>query len=91
MLDITVPTLLNPTHSAEAGASLADIEREHILTTLKACNWRIRGVGGTAEILDVKPSTLEAKMKKLGLSRPRPHPLNWVQPKLPEVDESERY
>jgi transcriptional regulator with GAF, ATPase, and Fis domain len=49
--------------------SLADSERDVIIRTLKYCNGRIRGQQGAAEILDVKPTTLEARMKKLGITR----------------------
>jgi transcriptional regulator with GAF, ATPase, and Fis domain len=51
---------------------LIDVEREHILTILESTNWRIRGVSGAAEQLGLKPTTLETRMAKLGLNRPRP-------------------
>jgi len=51
---------------------LADAEREHIRTVLERTGWRIRGHGGAAELLGVKPSTLEGRMAKLELRRPRP-------------------
>ena len=44
-------------------------ERDHIIAVLKNCNGRIRGVGGAAEILNVQPTTLASKMKKLGIKR----------------------
>jgi transcriptional regulator with GAF, ATPase, and Fis domain len=47
--------------------SLADAERETIIRVLKYCNGRIRGPKGAADILDIKPTTLEARMKKLGI------------------------
>ncbi|MVT42096.1 hypothetical protein GO495_16005 [Chitinophaga oryziterrae] len=47
--------------------SLADAEREAIIRVLKYCNGRIRGPHGAADILDIKPTTLEARMKKLGI------------------------
>ena len=50
--------------------SLKECEREQILCVLQQTGWRIRGVGGAAERLDIKPTTLEAKMAKLGLRRP---------------------
>ena len=43
--------------------------RERILRTLEETQWRIRGPGGAAEILDVKPTTLESRMAKLGIVR----------------------
>lgn len=44
-------------------------EREYIATTLKKTKGRIRGTGGAAELLNIKPSTLESKMAKLNLRR----------------------
>ena len=49
--------------------SIDDMEREHILKTLKYCHGRVGGYSGAAELLDVPPSTLFSKMKKLGLKR----------------------
>jgi formate hydrogenlyase transcriptional activator len=49
--------------------SLKAAEHDHILQALKATGWRIRGSGGAAEILEVNPSTLESRMKKLGIKR----------------------
>jgi formate hydrogenlyase transcriptional activator len=49
--------------------SLEAVEREHILQVLKSNGWRVRGAGGAAEILDINPSTLESRMKKLGITR----------------------
>ena len=49
--------------------SLAELEREHILAVLERTGGRIRGEQGAAEILDIKPTTLEARMKKLGITR----------------------
>jgi hypothetical protein len=39
---------------------------------LQATRGRIYGPGGAAEILGVKPSTLQSKMKKLGIVRVSP-------------------
>jgi len=50
---------------------LDDIEREHILSVLQSTGWRIRGDGGAAERLGLKPSTLEGRMAKLQLRRPQ--------------------
>jgi formate hydrogenlyase transcriptional activator len=49
---------------------LADVEREHIRSVLQRTGWRIRGRAGAAELLNLKPSTLEGRMEKLGLRRP---------------------
>jgi formate hydrogenlyase transcriptional activator len=50
--------------------SLRDKEREHILEALQRSRWKIHGPGGTAEILDINPSTLASRMKKLGIAKP---------------------
>ncbi|NCA71062.1 MAG: GAF domain-containing protein [Sphingobacteriia bacterium] len=52
------------------GGTLEDIEREHIRQVLEQTGWRIRGSGGAAERLAIKPTTLESRMKRLGLRRP---------------------
>jgi transcriptional regulator with GAF, ATPase, and Fis domain len=44
-------------------------ERDHIIAVLKKCNGRIWGAGGAAELLDVPPSTLKSKMKKLNIHK----------------------
>lgn len=49
--------------------SLKDVERTHILSTLEKTGWRVRGRNGAAALLEVPPSTLESKMKKLGIKR----------------------
>jgi transcriptional regulator with GAF, ATPase, and Fis domain len=45
------------------------MQREHIFRALEKTRWRIRGHNGAAEILDLKPTTLENRMKKLGIHR----------------------
>ena len=50
-------------------ATLEENERRHILGVLELTGWRIRGAGGAAERLDVKPTTLESRMKKLNIER----------------------
>jgi DNA-binding NtrC family response regulator len=44
-------------------------ERDHIITVLKKCNGRIWGPGAAAEILNIPPSTLKSRMKKLGIQK----------------------
>jgi two-component system response regulator HydG len=44
-------------------------ERDHILTALDRCNWKIYGQGGAAELLDINGSTLKSRMKKLGIEK----------------------
>ena len=66
-----VITLPESTSSAVARSpKLLDVEREHILAVLESSAWRIRGAGGAAARLGMKPTTLETRMAKLGLKRP---------------------
>src|SRR5512139_1797228 len=50
--------------------NLHDMERIHVLSILEKTGWRVSGKGGAAEALGLKRTTLEAKMKKLGIKRP---------------------
>jgi formate hydrogenlyase transcriptional activator len=49
--------------------TLEDVEREHILKVLSQTGWQISGNAGAAEILGMKRTTLESRMKKLGIRR----------------------
>jgi transcriptional regulator with GAF, ATPase, and Fis domain len=50
--------------------SLEEIEKHHIEKILMQTNGKIYGTDGAAAILGLKPSTLQSKMKKLGIQRP---------------------
>jgi formate hydrogenlyase transcriptional activator len=56
-----------------------DAERYAILRALELSGWRISGRAGAAEILGLKPTTLHAKMKKLGIHRPSAEPSSQPQ------------
>jgi transcriptional regulator with GAF, ATPase, and Fis domain len=49
--------------------TIKELERHHILEMLELTGWRVSGEKGAAKILGVKPTTLEARMKKLGIKR----------------------
>lgn len=49
--------------------TMEEMEREHILTVLKKCNHRVAGPGGAAEFLQLPPSTLYSRIRKLGISK----------------------
>ena len=51
------------------GRSLEDVERQHIVAVLEENGWRVSGDRGAARILGLKRTTLEARMKKLGIHR----------------------
>ena len=48
---------------------LNSVEKEHIIQVLDKTNWKVSGNKGAAKILGLKATTLEARMKKLGISR----------------------
>ncbi|HVN37972.1 MAG TPA: sigma 54-interacting transcriptional regulator [Myxococcota bacterium] len=49
-------------------ATLDEIQRAAILEALQACNWVIGGPQGAAALLGIKRTTLQARMRKLGMS-----------------------
>jgi formate hydrogenlyase transcriptional activator len=63
-LAMTGPEIIRPP------ASLEDAERDHIRRALEAADWVIGGSAGAAVRLGMKRTTLQSKMKKLGISRP---------------------
>ena len=67
-LEVRVPRMASS--DIPANLSLEDAERRHILGVLEKSGWRITGQGGAAEILGLKRTTLQSKMKKLGMKRP---------------------
>jgi len=58
------------TRTVPGYTTLKDTERSLILRTLEAAGWVIGGANGAAARLGVKRTTLIAKMKRLGISRP---------------------
>jgi transcriptional regulator with GAF, ATPase, and Fis domain len=52
------------------GGTMQEVERAHIEKVLEECDWKIRGKGGAAENLGLKRTTLQSRMKKLGIERP---------------------
>jgi formate hydrogenlyase transcriptional activator len=51
-------------------STLEEAERQHILRALKQTQWRIAGPKGAAMLLGMKRTTLQARMRKLGIRRP---------------------
>ena len=49
--------------------TLEEIERNHIVDVLESAQWRVYGKNGAAEILGLKPSTLQHRMKKLDIKK----------------------
>jgi transcriptional regulator with GAF, ATPase, and Fis domain len=67
---LVIPLPESTSSAVARSPKLVDIEREHILAVLESSSWRIRGAGGAAARLGMKPTTLETRMAKLGLKRP---------------------
>jgi formate hydrogenlyase transcriptional activator len=56
--------------STSSISTLEDAERQHILRALRQTEWRIAGPKGAAVLLGMKRTTLQARMRKLGIRRP---------------------
>jgi formate hydrogenlyase transcriptional activator len=69
-LTIAVPR--TATTPAAQSTRLDDVEKAHIRSVLESVGWRIRGTNGAADRLGLRPTTLETRMAKLGIRRPKP-------------------
>ena len=49
--------------------SLEELEKKHIIKVLEITKWKVSGENGAAKFLNLKPTTLDSKMKKLGIKR----------------------
>lgn len=70
--DVSQPPVVNRREQERAGGesdSLERIEREHILRVLNQTDWVVSGPNGAAARLGLKRTTLQARMKKLGIKR----------------------
>ena len=65
-LDTCVSPCLN---KEEQILPFREMEAEYIIKALKRCGGKISGRGGAAELLDLKPTTLYSKMKRLGIKK----------------------
>ncbi|MEM9555890.1 MAG: sigma-54 dependent transcriptional regulator [Acidobacteriota bacterium] len=71
---VAIDDLLGPASRRSVPADgestrLEDVERAHIRRVLDETDGRVDGAGGAAERLDLNPSTLRSRMRKLGISR----------------------
>jgi transcriptional regulator with GAF, ATPase, and Fis domain len=72
---LTPATAPAPVDAREEVLTRADLkrrERDNILAALEKTNGKVYGPGGAAELLGMKPTTLAARMKALGIRRPAP-------------------
>jgi transcriptional regulator with GAF, ATPase, and Fis domain len=56
--------------SGSSSRSLKVVERDYVLAVLQQTGWRVRGPRGAAVVLGLPPTTLENRMKRLGIVRP---------------------
>jgi formate hydrogenlyase transcriptional activator len=69
-LTIELPAPLQ-TPTRRVNVKLDELQKQHIRAVLETSGWRVRGSGGAADRLGLKPTTLESRMAKLGLRRPK--------------------
>jgi len=50
--------------------TMEEAERNHIISVLEHTRWKVSGKNGAAELLGMIPTTLDSRMKKLGIQRP---------------------
>ncbi len=60
--------------AAAPAETLEDADRRHIVAALERANWVVAGPDGAAAQLGIKRSTLQFRMRKLGIARPIQHP-----------------
>ncbi len=63
------PPPASPKTLSDIKQSQQQTEREYIVSVLRKTNGRIRGRNGAAELLNLKPTTLESRMQRLGISK----------------------
>ena len=70
--DFAPPAVLpaSPVRASSSASTLDEAQRQHILRVLRQTRWRIAGPNGAAAILGMKRTTLQARMRKLGIRRP---------------------
>ncbi len=71
VLEVSASELQLSVKLAGVSATLEEAERNHIRSVLEETGWVISGPQGAASLLGMKRTTLQSKMKKLGLQRPR--------------------
>jgi len=63
------PETIKLTSSTDKIKTITENERDHIMAALKSSNWKVYGPGGAAELLNINVSTLNSRMKKLGINK----------------------
>src|SRR5262249_60949924 len=70
-LDVAVSRLRDLLGARQCFAILVGADGQALVVADDATSWRVSGVGGAAEFLGLKPTTLEYRMKKLGIVHKR--------------------
>jgi formate hydrogenlyase transcriptional activator len=68
--EIQKAAVLKPTGNGAIYNVLEETERQHIISALGQCNWVVAGPNGAAARLGMKRSTLQLRIRKLGITRP---------------------
>jgi transcriptional regulator with GAF, ATPase, and Fis domain len=79
-LDLSMPGLVADIDSfvdvvAESDEVLSekemrDFQKRNIVKALKQSNWKVSGIGGAAELLDIRPTTLADRLRTLNIKKP---------------------
>jgi formate hydrogenlyase transcriptional activator len=67
---LNLPATVSPSASSAGIATLEHAEREHIIRALREAEWIVGGPNGAANRLGMKRTTLQSRIKKLGIARP---------------------
>lgn len=67
---LNLPATVSPNASSAGIATLEHAEREHIIRALREAEWIVGGPNGAANRLGMKRTTLQSRIKKLGIARP---------------------
>jgi DNA-binding NtrC family response regulator len=60
----------NPEPGYLTEAEIQHRERQNLFAVLQKAGWKVKGAGGAAELLGVSPTTVFARIEKMGLKRP---------------------
>lgn len=69
-VDLEAP-VAQPNSMVTRSKNILEVEKEHILSVLVECDWKVFGPGGAANVLGMKVSTLNSRIKKLGIKKNR--------------------
>ena len=56
--------------SVLSATEMKQLERQNTINALQECNWKIYGNDGAASLMDIKPTTLIERMKRMQINKP---------------------